>query len=135
MTNVNLIVAASENNVIGFENDLPWNLPDDMSFFKEKTLESTVIMGRKNYLSIPKKFRPLKNRINIILTTNKSFKAKGCIIAESLEKALEICLKYEKKYVVTGRSNGVTGAEFAQYLLAWYQDPNCISVWKSYQTL
>ncbi len=102
MTNVNLIVAASENNVIGFENDLPWNLPDDMSFFKEKTLESTVIMGRKNYLSIPKKFRPLKNRINIILTTNKSFKAKGCIIAESLEKALEIAQKDNRKIFIIG---------------------------------
>ncbi len=102
MIKVNLIVAVSENNVIGLKNDLPWNLPDDMSFFKETTLESTVIMGRKNYLSIPEKFRPLKNRKNIILTTNKSFKAKDCIIAGSLEKALAIAQKNKRKIFIIG---------------------------------
>lgn len=68
---INLIVAASENNVIGKKNDLPWSLPNDMNYFKLKTLGHTVIMGRKNYISIPEKFRPLPNRENIILTTKK----------------------------------------------------------------
>ena len=63
---IKLIVAASENNVIGIKNDLPWHLPDDMKFFKRKTQDSTVIMGKNNYLSIPHKYRPLKNRLNII---------------------------------------------------------------------
>ena len=66
MIKIQLIVAASENNVIGTNNDLPWNLPNDMLFFKQKTLDSTVIMGKNNYLSIPEKYRPLKNRNNII---------------------------------------------------------------------
>ena len=57
-----LIVAVSENNVIGTENTLPWNLPNDMKYFKEKTIGHTVIMGRKNFDSIPIKYRPLKNR-------------------------------------------------------------------------
>ena len=68
-----LIVAAAENNTIGKNNDLPWHLPCDMNFFKKKTLGSTVIMGRKNYLSIPEKYRPLPNRYNIVLTRDKSF--------------------------------------------------------------
>ncbi|MAQ69487.1 MAG: hypothetical protein CMD23_00125 [Flavobacteriales bacterium] len=91
-----LIVAASENNVIGVQNDLPWHLPDDMNYFKETTINSVVIMGRNNYLSIPKKYRPLKDRVNIILTKKTEFHAPNCVIANSLEKAIELA-KLEKK--------------------------------------
>ncbi len=93
---IKLIVAASENNVIGVQNDLPWHLPDDMNYFKETTINSVVIMGRNNYLSIPKKYRPLKDRVNIILTKKTEFHAPNCVIANSLEKAIELA-KLEKK--------------------------------------
>ena len=86
---VNLIVAASENNVIGVENDLPWDLPNDMNYFKKKTSDHCVIMGRKNYLSIPKKYRPLPKRTNIVLTNDSTFKAEKCKVFNSLEKALK----------------------------------------------
>jgi len=86
---INLIVAVSENNVIGVKNDLPWNLPLDMSHFKKVTSGHCVIMGRKNYLSIPEKFRPLPNRTNIILTKKSAFKADKCKVFNSLEKAIE----------------------------------------------
>lgn len=86
---INLIVAVSKNNVIGVKNNLPWILPNDMSHFKKTTTGHCVIMGRKNYLSIPKKFRPLPNRKNIILTTKSNFKANKCEIFDSLEKALD----------------------------------------------
>ena len=99
---INLIVAASENNVIGSKNDLPWHLPDDMSFFKAKTHNSCVIMGRNNYLSIPKKFRPLPHRTNIILTQNKDFKAKDCIISNSLEDAIETSQKIGRRIFIIG---------------------------------
>ena len=100
---VNLIVAVTENNVIGQDNDLPWHLPNDMIFFKNKTNGHCVIMGRKNYLSIPEKFRPLPNRTNLILTNNSSFKAEGCEIFNSLEKAIEYCnLINEKKPFIIG---------------------------------
>ena len=56
-----IIVAASENNVIGMNNNLIWHLPVDMKFFKDKTAGHHVIMGRKNFESIPHKFRPLPN--------------------------------------------------------------------------
>ena len=63
-----IIVAIAENNVIGKDNDLIWRLPNDMKFFKETTLNHHIITGRKNYISIPKKFRPLPNRTNIVST-------------------------------------------------------------------
>lgn len=81
---ISLIVAISENNVIGKNNDLPWHMPADMAFFKEKTRGHTVVMGRKNYDSIPPKYRPLPNRTNIVVTRNPVFKAPGCIVAHSI---------------------------------------------------
>lgn len=99
---IKLIVAVSENNVIGVKNDLPWHLPDDMDFFKKKTLNSSVIMGKNNFLSIPEKFRPLKNRINIILTRNKSFNAKECLIANDLKAAIKLAKKAKKNIFIIG---------------------------------
>ena len=86
---VNLIVAVSENGVIGKDNNLIWHLPKDMNFFKEKTLGHHVIMGRKNFESIPHKFSPLPNRTNIIITRKKNYKADGCVIVNSIEDALD----------------------------------------------
>ncbi|NNK80675.1 MAG: hypothetical protein HKO93_04180 [Flavobacteriales bacterium] len=63
-----IIVAATRNRVIGKDNDLPWHLPVDMKFFKETTKGFPVIMGRKNFESIPHKFRPLPGRKNIVVT-------------------------------------------------------------------
>ena len=99
---IKLIVAVSENNVIGVKNDLPWHLPDDMDFFKKKTLNSSVIMGKNNFLSIPEKFRPLKNRINIILTRNTSFNAKECLIANDLKAAIKLAKKAKKNIFIIG---------------------------------
>lgn len=87
---ISLIAAVSKNLVIGKNNDLPWNLPDDMKFFMQKTKGHHCIMGRKNYESIPEKFRPLPNRTNIVVTHQKGFKAPGCIVVNAIEKALEI---------------------------------------------
>ena len=75
-----IIVAVDAKNGIGKNNDLMWHLPDDMKFFKEKTSENIVVMGRKNHESIPEKFRPLPNRENVVLTRNKKFKAEGCLV-------------------------------------------------------
>ena len=65
---VSIIVAIAHDNVIGKNNDLVWHLPKDMKFFMDTTLNHYVIMGRKNYDSIPEKYRPLPNRENVILT-------------------------------------------------------------------
>ena len=87
---VSLIVAVSENGVIGKDNDLIWHLPNDMRFFKETTMGHHVIMGRKNFESIPHKYRPLPDRTNIVITRQSGYKAEGCIVVNSVEAALEI---------------------------------------------
>ncbi len=83
-----LIVAIADNNAIGKDNDLLWHLPNDMKYFKEKTLNHHIITGRKNYISIPEKYRPLVNRTNIVLTRSTDFNEEGCIIKHSLEEAI-----------------------------------------------
>ena len=93
---VSIIVAVSQNGVIGKNNDLIWRLPKDMAFFKEKTNGHHVIMGRKNFESIPHKYRPLPNRENIIITRNPNYIAKGCIIVHSIKEALKICRKNQE---------------------------------------
>jgi len=66
-----LIAAVAQNGVIGNGNTLPWKLPDDMRYFAEVTTNHTVIMGRKSWDSIPKKYRPLPNRRNIVITRQR----------------------------------------------------------------
>lgn len=85
---VSLIVAVAENSAIGFNNDLIWHLPNDMKYFKETTLNHHIITGRKNYISIPEKYRPLASRTNIVLTHNSDFKADNCFIKHTLESAI-----------------------------------------------
>lgn len=87
---VALIVAMDLERGIGKNNDLMWHLPADMKFFKETTSGHIVVLGRKNYESIPEKYRPLPNRENAVLTRNKFYEADGANIFYSLED----CLKY-----------------------------------------
>jgi dihydrofolate reductase len=84
-----LIVAASENGVIGVKGGLPWHLPGDMRFFKQMTMGHPVIMGRVTWESIPPKFRPLAGRRNIVITREEGFVAEGAEVVPSIEAALE----------------------------------------------
>ena len=90
--NISIIAALSENFVIGSNNDLPWHLPDDMAFFKSKTKGHPVIMGRKNYESIPHSWRPLPNRENIVITRDLAYQAEGCNVVHSLEEAIDLAI-------------------------------------------
>lgn len=83
---ISAIVAVSENNVIGLAGHLPWRLPADLKYFKSITTGHHIILGRKNYEDIAK---PLPNRVNIVLTRDSSYEAPGCVIAHSLEEALQ----------------------------------------------
>ena len=96
---ISIIVAIGKNQVIGKNNQLIWHLPKDMKFFMDTTMDTVVIMGRKNYESIPKKYRPLKNRKNVIITRNKSYKAEGCIVVNSIGESLEVLNNIENKEV------------------------------------
>lgn len=90
---VSIIVAISQNNVIGKNNDLIWKLPKDMKFFKNTTKGHHVIMGRKNHESIPHKYSPLPDRTNIVVSRNPDYKAEGCIIVSSIKEGLNIAKK------------------------------------------
>ncbi|HIP35275.1 MAG TPA: dihydrofolate reductase, partial [Crocinitomix sp.] len=90
-----LIVAKASNNVIGKDNDLIWHLPADMRFFTQTTKGHIVIMGRKNWDSIPLKYRPLSGRINVVITRNKKFSHPDCTTFNSIEDAIVF---YQKEY-------------------------------------
>jgi dihydrofolate reductase len=85
---INIIVAMSNNSVIGKNNTLPWHLPTDLKYFKDTTNGHTVVMGRKCWESIPEKYRPLPNRKNIVVSRNKDYVAKGAIVINDLEQIL-----------------------------------------------
>ncbi|HEY3404204.1 MAG TPA: dihydrofolate reductase [Ohtaekwangia sp.] len=87
---ISLIAAVAQNRVIGKDNDLPWHLPDDMKYFMQTTKGHHCIMGRKNYESIPEKFRPLPNRTNIVVTRQPKFHAPGCIIVNAIEEGVSL---------------------------------------------
>ncbi len=102
---MNLIVAVDENWAIGNKGKLLVSIPSDMKFFREETSGEgkVVILGRKTLETFPGG-RPLKNRVNIILTKNTDFKADGAIVVHSVEEALEVAKAYddEKVYVIGG---------------------------------
>ncbi|MDR3119647.1 MAG: dihydrofolate reductase [Mediterranea sp.] len=96
---VSIIVAATENNMIGGNNQLPWRLPDDMKRFKAITTGHTVIMGRKTYDSMGK---ALPNRRNIIISRDAALKIEGCETANSLEDALRLSANEKEVFVIGG---------------------------------
>ena len=97
---VSIIAAVGKNNELGKNNDLIWHLPDDLKFFKETTLGKAVIMGRKTFESLPK---ALPGRKNIVITTNKDFKAEGAFVVGSIDSALEMA-DTEEVFIIGGAS-------------------------------
>jgi dihydrofolate reductase len=85
---VKLIVAKSARNIIGKDNDLIWHLPADMRFFTESTRGHIVIMGRRNWDSIPLKYRPLSDRLNIVVSRKEDYAEDGCEHYTSIEEAI-----------------------------------------------
>lgn len=99
---VSIIVAASENNAIGLNNQLLWHLPNDLKFFKQTTWAMPVIMGRKTFESLSGK--PLNGRLNIVVSRQSNWSAEGVIKAESIEAALTIAANnhYKEAYIIGG---------------------------------
>jgi dihydrofolate reductase len=113
---VKLIVAMDKERGIGKNNDLMWHLPADMKFFKETTSGHIVLMGRKNWDSIPDRFRPLPGRENAVLTRNENFTAEGAKVFNSIESCLEHYKNDERTFFVIG------GGEIYRMTL----DLNCV---------
>lgn len=95
------ILSASENWGIGKGGDLLFHLKTDMKFFRTTTEENVVIMGRKTLDSFPGG-RPLKNRVNIVLTRDKSFEREGAVVVHTPEEALSEAEKYGKEIYIIG---------------------------------
>lgn len=108
---VKLIVAISSNRAIGKDNDLIWHLPADMKFFSETTKGSIVLMGRRNWESIPANYRPLPNRHNLVVTRDTTFNAAGCEVFHDVESAIEHYANDTRELYVIG------GGQIYQYCL------------------
>jgi len=93
-----IVVAISENNAIGKDNQLLWYLPADLKHFKNITTGHTVIMGRKTFDSVG---RPLPNRRNIIITRHVMH-IEGCELVSSIDAALALCADEEEVFIVGG---------------------------------
>lgn len=96
---LSMIVAMAQNRMIGKDNKMPWHLPDDLKYFKSKTLNKPVVMGRKTFESIGSK--PLPNRPNLIISRNPNFKPDGAQVFNSVEAALA-CLKDYPEVMIMG---------------------------------
>ena len=98
---ISLVVAASTNNVIGKNNQLPWHLPNDMKFFRNTTWAMPVLMGRKTFESLGK---PLHGRLNIVITRQKNWKPEGTVIVHSLGEAVKAAsaADYKEAFIIGG---------------------------------
>ncbi|MCB0766961.1 MAG: dihydrofolate reductase [Flavobacteriales bacterium] len=100
---VSAIAAVAENGIIGHKGDLPWHLPDDLKYFQRITKGHHVITGRKNYESIPAKYRPLKDRVNLVVSRNPEYDAPGALVVDSLGAGLEVAhLAQESEAFIIG---------------------------------
>ena len=100
MTMINIISAMTKGKkAIGKNNQLPWNIPEELAYFRKTTLGATVIMGRKTYDSVG---RPMPKRHNIVITRQKGLVIPGVDICNTLSEALELAKKHETEIFVIG---------------------------------
>ena len=99
---ISIIVAVSEDNGIGKDNELLWHIPEDLRRFKNLTFGQCVIMGKKTWESLPKK--PLPGRKNVVLTDDPDEVLDLCITAYSIEDALDKCKQDEEIFIIGGGS-------------------------------
>ena len=96
---ITVIAAIATNNALGKDNDLIWHLPADLKRFKKVTTGHYIVMGRNTFESIG---RPLPNRTTIIITRNKNYFKEGCLIAHSLEEAIELVENDDAVFIIGG---------------------------------
>lgn len=96
---ITIIAAIAENGALGKDNQLIWHLPADLKRFKKVTLGHHIIMGRKTFESLGK---PLPNRTTIIITRNKNYTQKNCIVVNSLNDAIEAAKEDPNPYILGG---------------------------------
>lgn len=102
---MNLIAAVDRNWAIGYKNELLVRIPDDQKWFRETTTGKAVIMGRKTLESFPNK-SPLKNRLNVVITSDMNYSVQGAVVVHSIDEAVEAVRDYadDDVYVIGGES-------------------------------
>jgi len=96
---ISLIVAMASNRAIGLNNEMPWHLSADLKKFKQITMGSPILMGRKTFESIG---RPLPGRNNIIISRNKDYQQPGCLVFNSIEEAIASCQQEDEIFIIGG---------------------------------
>ena len=99
---INIIVAVSENMAIGKNNQMLWHLPEDFKYFKNTTWGLPILMGRRTFNSLDNK--PLRGRINIVLSRNKEYKSDGAIVVNKIDTAIFLAKEhyYNQLFVIGG---------------------------------
>lgn len=112
---ISMIAAMGSNRVIGKDNDIPWHLPDDFKYFKNKTKGHHVIMGRKNWESLPHQFQPLPDRPNVVITRQDKFVAEEAQVVKSLKEAIAIAEENQESeaFIIGGGEIYRMGLEIA----------------------
>ena len=110
---ISLIVAKSKNNVIGNKGRIPWYIPNDLKRFKKLTTDKVVIMGRKTFDSLPEEYKPLPNRINIILSKDESYQPSCCMVLNDLKKALRKAGSDKEVFIIGGGEIYKEGLKYA----------------------
>ena len=102
---MNLIAAVDRNWAIGYKNELLVRIPEDQNWFRETTTGKAVIMGRKTLESFPNK-SPLKNRLNVVITSDMNYSVPGAVVVHSIDEAVEAVRDYadDDVYVIGGES-------------------------------
>ncbi len=96
---ITIIAAIGKNNELGKNNDLIWHLPADLKRFKKVTSGHHILMGRNTYESIGK---PLPNRTTVIITRNDNYFKDGCLIANSIDEAIQLSKDDEEIFIIGG---------------------------------
>lgn len=99
---VTLVAAIARGGVIGTGNVIPWHIPEDLAFFRERTMGHAVVMGRRTWDSLPDRFRPLPGRRNIVVTRNSAWAGSGAEHATSLDDALRLVEGAVEVFVIGG---------------------------------
>ena len=96
---ISFIVVHDLNRVIGQNNKMPWHIPNELAYFKEKTMGKAIVMGRSTFESIG---RPLPGRLNIVITRNTSYKVEGVTVVHSIEEAIEAANNHHEEVMIIG---------------------------------
>ncbi|MBB4826056.1 dihydrofolate reductase [Sporosarcina luteola] len=96
---ISMLLAHDLNRVIGFENKMPWHIPEELAYFKKVSMGNAIVMGRKTFESIG---RPLPGRLNIVVTRNPDYSAEGVEIVHTLQEAIAKGREYSEEVVIIG---------------------------------